>query len=223
MSIQLVHPCPTANPTDAFGWRAAIPGVVAAQLHTGQDYAAPRGTPVRAAHSGRVNRLWWDEMASGAPAGGNMLQIGAAAFSTRYAHLDSYAVALGQHVEAGQIIGWVGSTGAATGDHLHFELLLPGGQFVNPVPYLTASPASRKETTLMMIRDSKGKIFVLDEMGADHLGDFGSKDIANEELIYAGTALYGSPVQVNDRQRDLLIAVANRRWERKAAQIAKAR
>ena len=140
MSITLTHPLPTGTPTDAFGWRAAIPGVVASQLHTGQDWKAPRGTPVLAAHNGRVNRVWWDLMADGSPAGGNMLQIGAAGFSTRYAHLDRYAVKFGDEVRAGQIIGYVGATGAATGPHLHFELLLPGGQFVNPLPYLTSTP-----------------------------------------------------------------------------------
>lgn len=135
--IALVHPLGGAGtPTDAFGWRAAIPGVVAAQLHTGDDTAAPTGTPVYAAHSGRVNRVWWDTMLNGDPAGGNMLQIGAAQCSTRYAHLDAYNVKNGQEVRAGDLIGWVGSTGAATGSHLHFELLLPGGQFVDPRPYI---------------------------------------------------------------------------------------
>jgi hypothetical protein len=140
MSIRLQHPLPSGTPTDSFGWRAAIPGVVAAQLHTGQDWAAPSGTPIRAAHSGRVNAVWYDRFADGSPAGGHMLQIGAAQCSTRYAHLSRYAVALGQDVSAGQTIGYVGRTGAATGDHLHFELLLPGGQFVDPLPYLTSTP-----------------------------------------------------------------------------------
>lgn len=147
--IALTHPLGHAGaPTDAFGWRAAIPGVVGAQLHTGQDYAAPTGTPVYAAHSGRVNRVWWDTMMDGSPAGGNMLQIGAAQCSTRYAHLDAYNVRDGQHVTAGDLIGWVGSTGAATGAHLHFELLLPGGQFVDPRPYMTGdtmTPAQLKQ------------------------------------------------------------------------------
>lgn len=138
MAIALVHPCPDGRPTDPFGWRAAIPGVVGPQLHTGQDYAADAGTPIYAAHAGRVNRLWWDAFTNGAGAGGNMLQVGAAQCSTRYAHLSRYAVKLGDEVRAGQLIGYVGATGAATGPHLHFELLI-GGQFVNPTPYLNAS------------------------------------------------------------------------------------
>lgn len=148
MSIRLVHPCPQGRPTDAFGWRAAIPGVVRAQLHTGQDWAAPEGTPVRAMHSGRVNRIWWDTFADGSPAGGNMLQIGAAQCSSRYAHLSGYAVSAGDEVQAGQIIGYVGRTGAATGNHLHAELLL-AGQFVDPMPYITSTPQPRPKADEM--------------------------------------------------------------------------
>lgn len=154
MSIQLVSPV-SGTPTDAFGWRAAIPGVVAAQLHTGQDWAADHGTPVYAMHAGRVNGVWWDTMLNGAPAGGNMLQIGAAQCSSRYAHLDSYAVALGQHVNAGDLIGYVGSTGAATGAHLHGELLI-GGMFVDPMPYLTSTPFTATKKTPAPRRKKKG-------------------------------------------------------------------
>ena len=137
--IRLHHPCPAATPTDRFGWRAAIPGVIGAQLHAGQDYAAPTGTPIHAAHAGRVNRVWEDRFADGSPAGGLMVQIGAAQCTTRYAHLSASAVELGAEARAGQIIGYVGSTGAATGPHLHFELWI-GGSPVDPVPYLTATP-----------------------------------------------------------------------------------
>lgn len=155
MSIKLVTPV-QGTLTDAFGWRAAIPGVVDAQLHTGQDWAAPKGTPIYAMHAGRVNRVWWDTMLSGAPAGGNMLQIGAAQCSSRYAHLDSYAVTLGQHVNAGDLIGHVGSTGAATGDHLHGELLI-GGMFVDPMPYIKAAlPALARTPTAPARRRKKG-------------------------------------------------------------------
>lgn len=167
MSLNLSHPCPTGTPTDGFGWRKAIPGVVRAQLHAGQDYAAPKGAPVLAAHSGRVNKVWWDEFSNGDPAGGNMLQIGAANCSTRYAHLNAYAVRLGDEVRAGQVIGYVGRTGAANGDHLHFELLLPGGQYVNPVPYLTATPTTKKEAKKMavLIRNHDGSIGLVNDSG----------------------------------------------------------
>ncbi|WP_024357258.1 M23 family metallopeptidase [Leucobacter chironomi] len=155
MSIRLVHPCPQGRPTDSFGWRAEIPGVVRAQLHSGQDWAAPEGTPVRAMHSGRVNRIWWDTFADGSPAGGNMIQLGAAQCSSRYAHLSGYAVSAGDEVQAGQIIGYVGSTGAATGDHLHGEVLI-AGSFVDPMPYITSTPTPTQKETNDMATSTAG-------------------------------------------------------------------
>lgn len=143
MSIRLVHPCPQSTPTDAFGWRTWADG--SSDFHTGQDFAAPAWTPIYAAHSGRVTALWWDAYPNGAGAGGNMIKIGAAGFSTRYAHLIAYAVKAGDEVQAGQLIGYVGATGAAVGNHLHFEQELPGGQFVDPMPYLNATPAPAPE------------------------------------------------------------------------------
>lgn len=147
MTIALVHPVPGAVLTDRFGPRAAIPGVVAAQLHSGQDYSAATGTPVLAAHTGTITNVWWDTFADGTPAGGNMVEISADGYATRYAHLDSPAVYVGQTVTVGEVIGWVGSTGAATGPHLHFELLI-GTVFVDPVPYIEEedmTPAQAKQ------------------------------------------------------------------------------
>lgn len=139
MSIRISHPLAKGHPTDRFGWRAGIPGVVAPQFHTGQDWAAPTGAPIRAAHPGRITRRWWDTFANGQPAGGNMLELTSGKYATRYAHLSRYAVNVGDTVHAGDVIGYVGDSGAATGPHLHFELLLPGG-FVDPMPYLRATP-----------------------------------------------------------------------------------
>lgn len=139
MAIRLVHPLPGGRKTDAFGWRAAIPGIVPASRHTGQDFAAPHGTPIRAAHAGRVTRTWWDTFKGGRPAGGNMLELDGGSYATRYAHMSRYAVSAGDEVKAGQIIGYVGATGAAVGNHLHFELLIHG-QFADPMPYIRAIP-----------------------------------------------------------------------------------
>ncbi|QBE48744.1 M23 family metallopeptidase [Leucobacter triazinivorans] len=152
MSIRLVNPCPKGRETDGYGWRAAIPGVVPAQLHTGQDWAAPEGTPVLAMHAGRVSRTWWDRFASGAAAGGHMIEIGSARVTTRYAHLSGYAVKPGDAVKAGQVIGYVGSTGAATGPHLHGELLIGSG-FVDPMPYIRSTPTPTAEEFPIMAAD----------------------------------------------------------------------
>jgi len=95
------------------GWR----------LHKGTDYAADRGTPVRAIGDGVVVRAGWG-------AGyGNVVEIRHRnGFVTRYGHLSRFSVRAGQRVEIGQTVAYVGSTGLATGPHLHFEVLVDGQQ-----------------------------------------------------------------------------------------------
>ncbi|UOQ58087.1 M23 family metallopeptidase [Leucobacter allii] len=124
--------------TDAFGWRdpvynAAGQLVVGEQLHSGRDIAAPEGTPIYAAAPGTVSRIWWDAFASGAGAGGWMIELDhGSGISTRYAHKQARSWrSLGEYVTTESVVGHVGSTGAATGAHLHFEVLI-GGQFVDP-------------------------------------------------------------------------------------------
>jgi murein DD-endopeptidase MepM/ murein hydrolase activator NlpD len=97
------------------GWR----------LHKGTDYAASSGTPVRAIGDGVVSRAGWG---SGY---GNLLEIHHRnGYVTRYGHLSRFAsgVHVGSHVAIGQTVAYVGSTGLATGPHLHFEVLIGGQQ-----------------------------------------------------------------------------------------------
>lgn len=93
------------------------------RAHKGTDYAAPSGTPVVASGDGRVT---W---ASRNGSFGNLVVIQhGERFETKYAHLSSYArgVRVGSRVKQGDIIGYVGSTGGATGPHLHYEFLIDG-------------------------------------------------------------------------------------------------
>jgi murein DD-endopeptidase MepM/ murein hydrolase activator NlpD len=98
------------------------------RAHKGVDYAAPTGTKVVAAGAGRVQFR-------GVKGGyGNVVEIvHAGKVVTRYGHLSKFASGLanGQKVEQGQLIGYVGSTGLATGPHLHFEFI-KNGQHVDP-------------------------------------------------------------------------------------------
>lgn len=99
--------------------------------HTGLDFAAPSGTPVVAALHGTVVDAGWNG------AYGNQITIRHAdGTQTTYAHLSSINVSVGQSVGTGQRIGAVGSTGNSTGPHLHFEVITPGGQFINPATWL---------------------------------------------------------------------------------------
>ncbi|WP_336660928.1 peptidoglycan DD-metalloendopeptidase family protein [Leucobacter sp. USHLN153] len=87
--------------------------------HTGIDLATGCGTPIVAAASGSVALTYWD-----GGGGGNMVTVNHPnGWQTRYAHMISWAiVSPGQAVYAGQVLGYVGSTGASTGCHLHFEM-----------------------------------------------------------------------------------------------------
>jgi murein DD-endopeptidase MepM/ murein hydrolase activator NlpD len=106
------------------------------QLHAGVDLAAPGGTPIHAAAAGRVVRAGWD----GGYGNYTCLYHGAyrgSGVSTCYGHQSRILVRTGEWVARGQTIGLVGSTGAATGAHLHFEVRLDGRP-VQPLDWLPA-------------------------------------------------------------------------------------
>jgi len=97
--------------------------------HRGVDFAAPTGTPIFAAGDGMV------EVRDREKGYGNYIRIRHnAEFSTAYGHMSRFAprIARGTRVQQGQVIGYVGSTGMATGPHLHFEVLVKNQQ-VNPM------------------------------------------------------------------------------------------
>ena len=95
--------------------------------HRGTDIPAPEGTPILAAHSGTVLVSGWNDSY-----GNQVLLDNGAGLSTRYAHMTQTAVTAGEAVTAGQVIGYVGSTGDSTGNHLHFEVM-QGGVRVDPL------------------------------------------------------------------------------------------
>ena len=89
--------------------------------HRGIDYAAPKGTPVFAAGDGRVVESGYTK------ANGHYVVIKHGQnYTTKYLHFTKRAVKRGEKVKQQQIIGWVGSTGYATGPHLHYEFLVNG-------------------------------------------------------------------------------------------------
>src|SRR5687767_3108409 len=100
------------------------------RLHAGVDIAAPAGTPIRAAQSGRVVLLGW----TGGYGNYTCVQH-TGGLSTCYAHLSSYSTSSGASVSKGQVIGSVGCTGHCFGDHLHFETRVNGSP-VDPMGYL---------------------------------------------------------------------------------------
>ena len=124
-----VLPIPTARLSSSFGPRIH-PIFGTGRLHAGMDLAAPSGTPIGAAGLGTV-------VTAGVLGGyGNAVVIDhGGGLSTLYAHQSALAVAVGQVVEPGQVVGLVGSTGNSTGPHLHFEVRVFGTP-VDPINYL---------------------------------------------------------------------------------------
>ncbi|ACA20133.1 peptidase M23B [Methylobacterium sp. 4-46] len=121
-----------AGVSSPFGYRVD-PFTRGLALHTGVDLKAEYGAPVRAAGAGRVVSA---EYAGGY---GNMVEIDHGhGLATRYGHLSAFAVAPGQVVEPGQVIGRVGSTGRSTAPHLHYETRIDG-EPVDPQRFLRAS------------------------------------------------------------------------------------
>lgn len=89
--------------------------------HRGVDITAPYGTPIYAADAGTVIAAQWHNHPT--MSWGYYVEIDHGnGYKTLYAHMSSFVVQAGQTVEKGQLIGYVGATGAATGPHCHFEM-----------------------------------------------------------------------------------------------------
>ena len=125
-----IKPLKSYSITSAFGMRKH-PVLGYERMHNGVDMAAPAGTPIYAAKSGKVTTASYQ--AGGA---GNYVSINHGdGFSSVYMHMTRYIVSKGQYVQAGQVIGYVGSTGISTGNHLHFGISYKG-EYVNPMRYI---------------------------------------------------------------------------------------
>ncbi len=121
-----VRPVASGSVTSGYGPRWG-------RLHAGIDYGLPIGTPLMSMSSGVVTF-------SGSMSGyGNLVEIkywdGTV---SRYAHLNSMNVSVGQQVAPGEVVAQSGNTGRSTGPHLHLEIHPGGGGAIDPMPWLTA-------------------------------------------------------------------------------------
>lgn len=129
-SIPSLQPVAGISLSSDFGTRSD-PFTGRRKQHAGIDIPKPAGTPIYATADGVAARAEW---VSGY---GNMVQLEhGGGFQTRYGHMSSIAIAPGTRVKKGQVIGYVGSTGRSTGNHLHYEVRI-GGMPVNPLPYMS--------------------------------------------------------------------------------------
>lgn len=126
---ELLWPCPVYRRiSDSYGWRYH-PIYKTEKFHKGTDIASGAGNPVIAAKGGTVVKSYYSSSY------GNYIVINhGGGLMTAYAHLSARYVQVGATVSAGQQIGTVGSTGASTGNHLHYEVYV-NGSTVNPLSY----------------------------------------------------------------------------------------
>ena len=130
---ELMNPDSTRIPTGTLQWPLPVAGTITSQFghrvdpitgevssHTGTDIACAEGTPILAAADGIVTVA--NGLDSWGGSYGYYIQIDhGTGLETLYAHCSSICVTTGQQVQAGQVIGYVGHTGRATGSHLHLE------------------------------------------------------------------------------------------------------
>ena len=159
--------------------------------HTGVDYAAPKGTPVHAVADGVVTFRGWGG------GGGNTLKIKHPGnLVTGYLHLSGYAKGIrqGTHVSQGQLIGYVGSTGASTGPHLDYRIW-KNGKPIDPlkVPQEPAEPISKQNRPLFE--------FVRDRITAELNGEVKPEERITQldSLTLPGTA---APAQAENSDKE---------------------
>ncbi len=149
-------PVSGARISSGFGYRRH-PILGYTKLHTGVDFAAPRGTPIRSAGSGVVIHAGW----RGGYGKAVMIKHDNG-YVTLYAHQSRIArgIRKGVRVRQGQVIGYVGSTGRSTGPHLHFEVRIKGKP-VNPLRVRTASRYRLSGDALRAFKRHKARIDAL--------------------------------------------------------------
>jgi murein DD-endopeptidase MepM/ murein hydrolase activator NlpD len=134
----LRYPVEFTEVTSEFSLLRDHPILHRSRPHLGVDLAAPTGTPVRAVASGAVSEAGWENEL------GRCVRVGhPGSITSLYGHLSRFAAGIreGVQVERGQIIGYVGTTGLATGPHLHFAMDRDG-EYVDPLA-LTAAAGAR--------------------------------------------------------------------------------
>lgn len=126
-------PCTYRQFSSPFGERES-PTAGASTNHQGVDLAGPEGTPIYASRSGKVT------VATFGKAAGNYVTINHGdGYSSIYMHMQRSVVKKGQYVAQGELIGYMGATGVATGNHLHFGII-HNGSYVNPANYMYFHP-----------------------------------------------------------------------------------
>ncbi len=167
----------SARISSRFGWRRH-PILKDRRLHSGVDYAAPKGSRIYASGDGVVTR------AQNAGGYGNMVVIRHnSEYSTGYGHMNSFAKGIrpGVRVKQGQVIGYVGSTGRSTGPHLHFEVI-KNGKKVDPLKVKAATGTNLAGRDLKLFKAAIAEI----QAKADGLTEVATAENAPADTISDG-------------------------------------
>jgi len=158
----LLKPIELARISSRFSSARLHPVLNTVRAHRGVDFAAPTGTPIMATGDGVVIYASWKGDL------GNLVEIRHPnGWVTRYGHMSRFeaGIRVGTRVRQGQIIGRVGMTGLATGPHCHYEMVRPGGQWVDPLsiplPPGDPVPASALGRWAM---ESQGRLMLLETL-----------------------------------------------------------
>ncbi|MBT0606682.1 M23 family metallopeptidase [Aequorivita echinoideorum] len=141
MAIPAIQPVKNEDLTriaSGYGYRTD-PFTKARKFHYGMDFTAPRGTPVYATGDGTIDRA--DNTATGY--GNHIVIKHGFGYESLYAHLYKYNVRVGQKVQRGDIIGFVGSTGRSEAPHCHYEVF-KDGERINPINFYYGSLTSEE-------------------------------------------------------------------------------
>ncbi|MCX4661504.1 peptidoglycan DD-metalloendopeptidase family protein [Streptomyces uncialis] len=148
--------------------------------HTGSDFPAPTGTPVRAVAGGSVASAL-----SGGPYGNHITIRHSGDLSSMYAHLSRMGVTAGQRVRRGTVIGAVGSTGNSSGPHLHLEARR-GGRTVNPEPMLGYADGGRPRA---------GELAWVGERGPELVKFQGGEEVFDHRTSMTMASAMGQPLR----------------------------
>ncbi len=153
----LRNPVPNGIFKSGFGMRRH-PILGFARMHTGVDWAAPRGTAIIAVGNGTVEKAGWDSGGYG----NQTIVRHANGYESSYNHQSAIAkgVVPGSKVRQGQVIGWVGTTGESTGPHLHYEMIVNGTK-VDPLRVRLPGGKSLTGAPLAKFEDERKRIDAL--------------------------------------------------------------
>lgn len=183
-----LSPFSTAHISSGYGWRIH-PITKQRKFHSGVDFAAPGGTPIQATTAGRVIGVYHSSKGYGNHV---MIQDGKG-YVHLYGHMSRTAANVGALVMRGSRIGYVGTTGASTGNHLHYEVRFNGAS-VNPKPWYSSARGYATGGFPL-----PGELFFANENGIEMMGKMGKRNVvANNMQIIDGirSGIYSGMMQL---------------------------